>query len=570
MPDAAAATTPTHPAAAEAPFRELILGEIPRTLGLMDREVYSPTRGCLDRTYWAWKFTDFPGSRFQEGLCVLGYAFATPLAGSEVHQNERLLEWIGAGFDFWSRIQRRAGDFDEAYPLERSLAATAFTSFYLAEAFRFAGDALLKHRQDAFRKSLGKAAAWLCHNDEHHGFLSNHLAAAAAALVNAGQLLGEERFQRRADYFLARILDHQSPEGWYDEYGGADPGYQTHGTFYLARIHELTGDERLPDSIRRSIAFLQRFIHPDLSLGGLYASRNTQTYYPAAFEMLAANMPEAAWVAETMRPAVRSLRAAGQRSVDRYNYFPLLNNYVFAHRAAAARETQPETKPPEHPTGLTWFEGAGIGIVEQPRYRAYIGASKGGVIKVFDKQTRTLPFFDAGYLGRLVTGKLVSTQWIDDQRPIRTEDHAIEIEGRFHIIGKPVMKPWRFIAFRLFSLTTGHFPLIARWMKSILVKALIYRSKTLDLRFTRRIEFDADGVAVHDNIEGPDATRIAELRAGAWFATIHMGSSRYFVPHELAPPADAPPDPEELAATLRYERKLDRTRAFRFDDSERG
>ena len=38
-------------------YRDAILDNAVRTLGLMDREPLSATRGCMDRTYWAWKFT---------------------------------------------------------------------------------------------------------------------------------------------------------------------------------------------------------------------------------------------------------------------------------------------------------------------------------------------------------------------------------------------------------------------------------------------------------------------------------------------------------------------------------
>ena len=78
---------------------------------MLDREALSPTSGCLDRTYWAWKFTDFPGARFQEGLCALSYLYALPDPTNPYAGRAPLLTWIGRGFDFWSRIQRSAGDF---------------------------------------------------------------------------------------------------------------------------------------------------------------------------------------------------------------------------------------------------------------------------------------------------------------------------------------------------------------------------------------------------------------------------------------------------------------------------
>jgi len=122
---------------AAAYYRTAILAQVPRVLGLMDRERLSPTAGCCDRTFWAWKFVDFPRSRFQEALSVLGFLYATPLPESTYPKNPQILEWIELGLRFWASIQHHDGSFDEAYPFERSLAATAFTTFYVGECLRF-------------------------------------------------------------------------------------------------------------------------------------------------------------------------------------------------------------------------------------------------------------------------------------------------------------------------------------------------------------------------------------------------------------------------------------------------
>ncbi len=300
-------------------YADAILAEAPRVLSLMDREALSPTAGCCDRTYWAWKFVDFPASRLQESLCVLAFLYATPLPQSPYYRNRQLLDWIARGLEFWSRIQHSDGSFDEAYPFERSLAATSFTSFYIGEALEMLAGDLPASTVTATRETLSRAGAWLSANDETHGFLSNHLAAAAAALAHAHRQTGDARFKERSAYFLDKILRRQSSEGWYDEYGGADPGYQTHGSFYLARCWQFSGDERLLESLTRASRFLAHFVHPDGSIGGEYASRNTQTYYPAAFEMLAHRDPSSAWIARTMRPGIgtgRGRRAALRRSVQ--------------------------------------------------------------------------------------------------------------------------------------------------------------------------------------------------------------------------------------------------------------
>jgi len=515
-------------------YLDAINRESVRVLGQMDREIYSPTFGCLDRTYWAWKFTDFPGARFQEGLCALSFLYATPLDGNRYYHQPKLLEWIAGGFDFWTRIQYRGGDFDEAYPFEHSLAATAFTAFYLAEAWYLLDGNLPAATADSFKQALEKAGNWLLTHDEKHGFLSNHLAAAAAALYHIYRISGEARFEARSRYFIDRILDHQSGEGWYEEYGGADPGYQTHGSFYLARYLELSGDTRLAASLERSFTFLAHFVHPDGSLGGEYASRNTQTYYPAAFEMMSAASGKAHWIAAAMLPSVESLAAVGLGSVDVYNYFPLLNNYLFAYMACLRDDHR--TAPPVPPSlgaGLVHFPEAGLLKVRTAGYDLYMGLDKGGVLKAFDRHKGRLIYNDCGYIGRLKNGSLFSSQWFEKERPIRVSADEIVVEGAFYEFKKQVFNPFSFLGFRAFNLTLGRFSWIGYWLKSLLVRVLIYRKRNLDLWLERRVSVRPDRFWVRDQIQGTAGDRIEALDWVDVFTTIHMGSSRYFVPNDL-------------------------------------
>jgi len=515
-------------------YGDAIVREAPRVLGLMDREPFSPTRGCCDRTFWAWKFVDFPGARFQESLCVLGFLYRTPLARSPFFQNPRLLEWIGYGLEFWSAVQHRDGSFDEAYPFERSLAATAFTTFYVGEALEFVSAALSRDVLARAHDTAVRAGQWLLRNDETHGFLSNHLAAAAAALYHVYRLSGDQAFEKRSRYFRDKIVAHQSQEGWYEEYGGADPGYQTHGSFYLARYWQLSGDEELAESLGRATRFLAHFVHPDGSLGGEYTSRNTQTYYPAAFEMLARRDRTAAWIADEMRPSVCSGQAAGLAGVDAYNYFPFLNNYVFAYLACSGTAAVPAAPPTGwDQEGLSWFPAAGLARVRRRRYDAYVGVAKGGVLKIFDRSSRRLVYSDCGYVGRLTTGKVFSSQHEDHARAMDVQPDHIRVEGGFMEISRPTMKPRTFLLFRLFTLTVGRTKAVGRILKRFLVKVLIYRKRSVDLRFTRTIDFEDQAVIISDHIAGAAGSRVADLRCHERFTTIHMGSSRYFIANEL-------------------------------------
>lgn len=543
------------------PYWPLILEQAPRTLSLMDRDEYSPTAGCCDRTFWAWKFTDFPGPRFQEAVCVLAYLHSRAEEGSTYARSPQLARWLDLGMRYWCGRQHRDGSFDEAYPFERSLAATSFTAFYVSEALGFASAAISPATREAVQASLARAGDWLCRNDEGHGFLSNHLAAAAAALEHIGRITGEDRFVRRSRFFLERILARQSAEGWYDEYGGADPGYQTHGTFYLARIWQLTEDPALLASLDRSARFLAHFVHPDGSLGGEYASRNTQTYYPAAYEMLAAHSSAARWIAETLRSSIGGARAAGLRGVDAYNYFPFLNNLVFAARAFVGGEPPARAEDPTPERGLSWFPRAGILRLRRPRYDAWVGTAKGGVLKVFDRDRRELVYSDCGYIGTLKGGGHCSTQYLDHERIVRVAEQEVDIAGGMAAFSRPVLSPVRFVAFRLFTLSLGRLAGMARWLKRYLVRVLIYRRRNLDIQFHRRIRFRDESVTVEDTLGGPGAGRLSGCAWSPLFTTIHMGSSRYFIESELC--AVPPPGAETIIAPARLLKPLRLTREVR-------
>lgn len=516
------------------PFREEILREAPRILGLMDREPASPTLGCCDRTYWAWKFVDFSGSRFQEALCVLAFLWADRHEDNPYSRNDPLYEWIGHGLDFWCSLQHRDGSFDEAYPLERSLAATAFTTFYVSEALESLAVAGRPVEAPRVIDTIDRAGGWLTENDESHGVLSNHLAAAAVASEHAYRVTGSPKYRRRGEYFIDRILAKQSGEGWFEEYGGADPGYQTHGSFYLARYLELNPLPRLEDALQRANEFLAHFVHADGSLGGEYASRNTKTYYPAAFEMMAARDPHAAWIAARMRPSLLSNATVSLRGIDVYNYFPFLNNYVFACRACESRGTTPVEKDPLDGTPASAeFPEAGLLLRRRERLELVVSVSKGGVVKAFDRGTRRLLLSDCGYVGRLPDGRTVSSQYLAHDRVVSWSDSEIRVEGAFMDVTRPVMSPFRFVAFRLFTLVLGRAPAASRWLKRLLVRVLIDKRKPLAIAFVRTIRTDGTQIVIDDELEGADLSRLDTLERTSTLATVHMGSSRYYVANEL-------------------------------------
>jgi len=552
-------------------YLQRALEQMPRSISLQDREPLSRTYGCFDRTYWAWKFVDFAGARYQEGVYPLSFVFAVDDGGQGYLGNARALEWIEAGMAYWASIQHRDGSFDEAYPHEHSLAATAFTSFYIAEALRLVDQTISATTRDRTRDALIRAGEWLVHNDETHGVLSNHLAAAAAALIHVGQMFDDRRFVDRSRHFLDRILAHQSTEGWYEEYAGADPGYQTHATFYLARYWQLTGDETLAVSLDRSVEFIKHFVHPDGTLGGEYGSRSTQFVYPAGFEILAARNESARWIAAQMAESIRLRRVASLETMDAQNFYPLLNNVLFAGQAAAGRtDASDQVDSVSTESATIEFPDAGLVKVVRPGYELVVGTSKGGVFKLFDRSQRRLVSSDCGFVGRLRNGQLVASQVLDRSRRAEISDDRITVEAPFYAVKRTVFRPLTFMLFRLVNVTLGRVPAVARWVKSLLVKVLITRRRATPLTLRRTIVLGRDGIEVRDHLQAGQRLPLERLGRQDVFSTIHMGSSRYFQTNELnlAGP-DAPTTELDRVALERLTEGVDLRRSIAIDNADR-
>jgi hypothetical protein len=278
--------------------------------------------------------------------------------------------------------------------------------------------------------------------------------------------------------------------------------------------------------------------------------------------MLAGSDKAAAWIAQTMRPSVDDASAAGMRAVDAYNLFPMLNNLAFALRACL--DPRREAAVPEEPgkdEDFLWFRDAGIARFRRSDYVAYIGTSKGGVIKLFDRRTRRLAYSDCGYVGRQRNRKRIASQHFDPARPVEVGPRTLSLVTTFVRVSRPVMRPWLFLGFRLFSLTLGRFAVLARWLKQRLVNLLIYRKQPVGVELSRTIEFHENQVRVRDRLHGTGLASVEEIRWVPAFTTIHMGSSRYFVAHELndigfAVEQSQRIDPRELSRPCAWERTI--------------
>jgi len=511
----------------EITLREQILVSCRHLLSHLNRDPASASFGCFDRRYWAWKLTDFPESTFQRNVAPLAWYMNQP----EAKNKSAIGRWIKQALLFTTRIQHRDGSFDQAYPFEHSYGATAFLLPDLITAYDAISDTLKEKERAYILKSLWKAADRLTTGSEKHDFIANHLAGAAFGLYKASNLLNNKKYLYKCNLIVDKILAKQSNEGWFPEYGGADPGYQTLCMYYLAQIFRAVPSDELRDALKTSLQFLQYFAHPDGTFGGEYGSRRTEIYYPGGIALLADQFPLAAALNDPMKASITEGTTTTVMDVDVGNLAPLLSNYILALEAPDSLTTF-DPLPMDKNDIHQYFDLAGIAIHGNNHYYTIIGVSNGGVTKIYQRNPKRIILDDCGLLGTTQRGNLVTSQVSDPQAKIVVDDKTIQISTRLGFISSTSPNPANYLLLRLANLTFMRIPFLNEWIKKLLVNILIKKEDFLPIQRTRRIEFGQAKITVVDRINKDVSTDIIQLQMALKFSAIHMASSRYFSPSQ--------------------------------------
>lgn len=515
-----------------------------RALSEQNRDPYAPAHGCFDRRFWAWKLVDYAEATFQRNVLLPARALRQGADGAE----RAVLEGsVRAGLAFAAQAQHPDGSWDQAFPHEHSFGAAAFLLHPLLEGYL----AVREGADPAFRGTvegmLRRGADFLCARGEEHGHIANHLAGAALSLARAGAFLGEARYGARADALLASILAHQSPEGWFLEYLGADPGYQTLCVYYLAQLQDVRPSAELAGALARAVEFLAWFVHPDGSFGGEYGSRRTGVFYPGGVALLAARgNATAAAIVHAMAGSIARGRTVTLDNVDVANLAPLSASYLLLlDQAPSIADDAPPL--PRDREGAADFAAAGIHVRSTPRHYVVVGASNGGVVKVFGRDGRVL-VNDGGYAGQDARGGFVTTQGTGTGRATVSGDEIV-VDAPFVAMPRALPSPAQFLVLRPVNLTLMRSVGVGNAVKRALVRLLISGGKALPLTLRRTVRLEGDTVRVSDVVRAPRRTRLRALACGRPFVGIHMASARYYEHAGLAAFEPRALDVEALART---------------------
>ncbi len=458
------------------------LAQIPRLIGSLDRNPFRASHGSFDRQFWHYRTAAFPSEMYQEAVLPLALIYAHELPGNRWHRAPRLREWIVAGLQFSARAAHADGSCDDYYPYERALGAAVFSLGAAAEACR-----LLAINDRQIVESLRKRAAWIIEHGES-GTLTNHHALAALALERVARLTGDERFRVASRRKLGQVLGWQSDEGWFNEYGGADPGYQTVTIDCLAKLRALTGDTQLDEPLHRAVTFARRFLHPDASHGGEYGSRGTYHFYPHGCELLAHRSVAAADLADGFLASLAEGRQA--HFADDRMYVHRLGNLLEAYLDWSP--DRPESTEREEITEPEYLPHAQLLVDQTGDRHTIVSAARGGVVKHFVGER--LLTTDTGLVIETTDGRVAVSQLHDltrDVQQLSVEQEAgvraaITITGSLNEVKFETATPLKQAVLHLGMITVG------RWCRDLvrrmLQRRVITGRRRLPITLSRTIE----------------------------------------------------------------------------------
>lgn len=492
-----------------------VLTHIPRVLTLQDRDPSSPTYGCFDRNYWHYRTQDFPSGMYQELSLPLAQIYALNLPGNRWYGQPRLRELAIAGVRYAARSAHMDGACDDYYPFERALGATAFAASAGAQTLL-----LLDERDPELLDFLAHRSRWLLARQES-GQLSNHQALVALAAARTAALTGNKTLLDGARERLDVCLAWQHKEGWFTEYEGADPGYQTLTITFLAHLRAYFASEALDQALVRALRFAAHFLYPDGSYGGEVGSRNTCQVLPSGFERLASSIPECLYLAEGWLQGAMAGRR-GYSDDDRI-VSHWLHDLVDAYQLRTNRGVNPMDVwcPPQ---GRTSFEAAGLHVIREGDLSMVIATNKGGVFRVY--RGKRLLRNDTGLVAITNDGTRLVSHGVAPDVDVIWEDRAVIVRGQFQYAPRQLASPMKQIIFRLGTCSVGR--LAPNLIRRILQRSLITGKRHAPFAFERRIAWERDGgITVWDRIvaERGSAPRLARLYGSTDATSIYVATS---------------------------------------------
>lgn len=497
-------------------YKDFILKKAPLIFTQVDRDKDSVTYGSCDRNHWHLKIRDFTSAILQQSALTMALLYGVNFEGNVYYQNVRVKEWAIASVRYWTKIQLSDGSYNEYYPWEHGFPPTAFSLYTSCEVYkRFS-------LQDNFiAESIRRTAKYLSRHIENDAL--NQELASITALYNAYLVLKEDWIYAAMESKLERVLKRQSTEGWFEEYGGADIGYLSVSLDMLAEYYWMSRDQRVYAPLQKVVQFLQYFVHPNGTIGGEYASRNTTYFLPNGLEVLSIlGSAEAEAMIQKLYGNTSKQGYFLDSVDDRYLSHYVMHSMLRAQEKRMASAHPIPCKLPYEVEHSVVFPEAGIVSFSNQQYSGIISLRKGGIIKIYQGDQEC--FIDCGYRVNIKKGTVLTTNWQDPAYECVFSDNVYRVAGNLNKISLKVSTPFLHIGLRVAAFIFGN-----RLIKMLKSKIILV-DKHSDIKFSREICLHEDWIQILDKFCSPINIK---LEHAGNMSLRHVASGKFYSVSDL-------------------------------------
>jgi hypothetical protein len=504
---------------------------------MWNREPASPSFGSFDRTYWGWKYKDFSDATLQ-------YAVKLAVEYSKmVGMTSVLPALLEAYVAYCQRLQLKDGSFDQCYPNER----TPGVIYDILSVLIYVRQLPYLDSPKAQRELDGvieRAVTFALRAEEKHGEIANHLAKYAYELLHYAIYAKDDRARLKGERYIGRLLSLlDDEEGWFQEYQGPDPGYQTRTLRYLTKCALLLEEPNLWESVLKAADFIDAVLMPDGSIHPMLGTRSTALLYPSAFEILASRYESYERLATRIRDGWRRALVPLPSWLDFDNAIRLGDDALDAWRAFQTYKTKSlEHEQNFDPTELIEeFPNAGILIYKSRNRVVYVGYGLGGSVIIYakcDDAGWQLLHEDSGYLLRFERSeKAWITRMPNSGVKVESSKDRLFVRAHFYRSLHEELTTVRLILLRILNMTVLRWHWIGDLFRKIVVNRIISRRERISITLSREVVIRPDNVRISDQIidERPSITPSQRglLYRCRRLSGTHMASSRYFQEQEL-------------------------------------
>lgn len=492
---------------------------IPRVLTQLDRDSGSPTYGSFDRNFWNYKIRDFSSAILQQGSLFLYSIYNLDVEGNSFYKDKKILEWVQAGVDFWCKIQLKGGGFNEYYPNESGYPPTAFSLYSMAVLAN--ENAILV--EGNVKDSFVRASRFLIENFESRAL--NQQGAGLSALMLSKKFIPGAIDEADYEEVYNRFFSYQSEEGWFPEYDGADVGYLSVTLDCLIDLYRFTSDQKVIDSIKRSIVFLNDHVDHYGNIGPMVNSRNTEYIVPYAIAYLSNDFAPAKELLSKLLSKVDKDDFYLNKGDDRY-----LCHYIghsFMRSVAFIKNNNVDSLQ----VCCNYSPESGFFSYLSDEYSYSISLSKGGVVYKFNEGNCV--YCNTG-VAAIIGGRLGVSHWQNPNykfscKKINENSFVLKVEGELTTHKRVSSSPFKHLVLRGLSLLFGN------KLIPILKKIFIFDLGSTNILFIREISITGQDLRVTDEIKG-DIEQISSIELDSRYSLRHVSSAGAYRKEESLPP----------------------------------